>query len=326
MEIYLITIITIFSFVIFLAKKLNFYDYPDQRKTHLIPTINLGGIAVIFSLISSIYFFSYSFYLNTIIIFSFYFAVLGLIDDKINLNPFYRIIIQVMIIIYFLNSTDLYISQIFITDQFAIQLGSFSEIFTILCIMVIINSFNYLDGIDLNLIFIVIIFLLIFTIFFNVLQKKELIIFASPIILFSILNSGMLKLPKMFLGDNGSNSIGFLVGSLLLVYNKQAESSFIAQQQIIWITALVVFEFLAINLSRIKRKVSVLQPGNDHIHYILNNFIKRKIYTVISVSLIMIIFFIIGNLILYIDLNKSIIFYLLFFIIYFFLRERMIKY
>ena len=136
----------------------------------------------------------------------------------------------------------------------------------------------------------------------------------------------MLKLPKIFIGDNGSNSIGFLVGSLLLVYTKQAESSFLAQQQIIWITALVVFEFLAINLSRIKRKVSVLQPGNDHIHYILNNFIKRKIYTVISVSLIMIIFFIIGNLILYIDLNKSIIFYLLFFIIYFFLRERMIKY
>lgn len=322
---YIIAVLFFFFFSFLIAKKLNFYDYPDKRKMHLKPTMNLGGVAIILSLISAVYLFEFSYHLNLIIIFCSYFAILGFIDDKISINPYYRIIIQIIIISYFLHKSELYITHISLNEKYAVELGSFSEIFTILCIMIMINSLNYFDGIDLNLIFIVLIFMIIFYFKFRVISSAEFWIFITPMILFAIMNSGIPKIPKMFLGDNGSNCLGFLVAVLLLLYNKQDGSSFLAQHQIMWLTSIIVYEFLSINISRINRKISIFKPGIDHLHYILNNTFKNKIVTVILISSLMIILFYFGQTLIRYQANISFYMYVINFLVYFVIREKLLS-
>ena len=85
--------------------------------------------------------------INNIFIFGCYISILGLIDDKFSID-FIRIFMQVAIISYFLYSTNLYLEDIVINDKITISLGALKELITIIAIVFVINSFNYIDGID----------------------------------------------------------------------------------------------------------------------------------------------------------------------------------
>lgn len=325
MQNYLVLVLVTFVLTYLIGKKCNLYDYPNARKLHTSPVLNVGGIALVISYIISIYFFEYSFTLNQILVFSFYFSILGFVDDRININPFYRIIIQAFIAGYFLHATQLYINKISITEDYIIQLGSFSEIFTIMCILVIINACNYFDGIDLNLTFLAIVFIVLVYLFFNILDFEKILILCFPLMIFSITNIGFYKIPKMFLGDSGSNCIGFIIACFLLTYNFEKSESFFSQHEIVWISALFVYEFLSINLSRSLKRKNIFEPGDDHLHYIINNFVNNKFFTVLIIIFLMILVFIMGKMIFLINSNLSFLTYLFLFFLYFFVRERLWK-
>lgn len=325
MKTYLVLILISFIFSYLIGNRYKLFDYPSSRKIHNFPVLNIGGMGIILSLIFSIYLFDYSFNFNQIILFSFYFSFLGFIDDRLSINPIYRILIQAIIAGYFLRITNLYISQISITDSFVIQLGSFSEIFTIMCILIIINACNYFDGIDLNLSLIAIVFILLFYQVFKIIDFEKLIILCLPIIVFSFANIGFYKIPKMFLGDSGSNCIGFFIASCLLLYNFEQNETLISQHEIIWVTGLLIYEFLSTNLSRSVRKKNIFEAGGDHLHYIINKLIKNKYLTVLFIIILLIMILFLGKFILLFNTNLSFIFYIIFFFIYFFLREKFLK-
>jgi UDP-GlcNAc:undecaprenyl-phosphate GlcNAc-1-phosphate transferase len=59
------------------------------------------------------------------------------------------------------------------------------------------------------------------------------------------------KLPKLFLGDSGSLSLGFIVSFILIYFANQE----IAHPIILaWSVSIFVFEFLSLNIQRIKKK------------------------------------------------------------------------
>ena len=78
---------------------------------------------------------------------------MGLIDDKYNLNTGGKLSLQVIPIFYLIVFENLKLTQIGDYEYFKLSLGSFSIPFTLLCVLLLINSFNYFDGIDGSLSF-----------------------------------------------------------------------------------------------------------------------------------------------------------------------------
>ena len=72
-------------------------------------------------------------------------------------------------------------------------------------------------------------------------------------------------LPKIFLGDSGSLLLGYLLSCLMIIsYNDfQVHPILIA-----WSVNLIVFDFLFVNIKRIKFNKNILMPGKDHIQHV----------------------------------------------------------
>jgi UDP-GlcNAc:undecaprenyl-phosphate GlcNAc-1-phosphate transferase len=262
-----------------LAHSLSIYlkllDYPDKtRKLHLKPTPYTGGIAILIINIFLIKLNIYDTEIKNLIIFSSTIVLLGFLDDKYTLEVLTRVLFQIASIFLVVNQGFLIsnLGQIF--SIHALTLGTFSILFTIICVAIVINAFNYIDGIDglaaslfVNSIFVTAIFVYLEHNYIeNVTQM--LFIISIPVIVFFLFNVSFLRLPKLFLGDNGSLLLGFTL-SFLLIYLCQ-NKELIASGLIIWVVGLVFFDFFSTNILRIIKKKSIFVGGQDHLHYFLN--------------------------------------------------------
>ena len=242
MDIYLAAFI-LSSFILFftywISKNLKLLDYPNRnRKLHLQPTPYTGGVAILIINILLIKFTNYDIQIKNLIIVSSAIVLLGFLDDKYNLQVPLRVFFQVACIFLIIQQGFLVTNLGKMFSNQEISLGAFSIIFTIICVAIIINGFNYLDGIDglasslfINSLMITGIFLCLQQ---NFLQDiKEILIFISiPVITFFLFNIRFFKLPKLFLGDNGSLLLGYFL-SFILIYLSQ-NKGLIEPSLIIW--------------------------------------------------------------------------------------------
>ena len=219
-----------------IGKIINIYDLPDKkRKLHKFKTPVIGGINLFFVIILL---FSFDFYfLNNMNFFPDYFIkfsllnskseffalivvmilffAMGLYDDKFSMNSNVKLILQsIFCVILVTIDNTLKIDQLYFKiNNDVIYLGSFSIIFTIFCILVFINAFNMFDGMNLQ-IGTYSIFLFICFIFNQGFDYKFVFIIIS-LISFLFLN---IK-GKIFIGNNGTYLMGFIVAYLFLKMN-----------------------------------------------------------------------------------------------------------
>jgi UDP-GlcNAc:undecaprenyl-phosphate GlcNAc-1-phosphate transferase len=244
---------------------------------HLQPTPYTGGVAILIINILLIKFTNYDVQIKNLIIVSSAIVLLGFLDDKYNLQVPLRVFFQVACIFLIIQQGFLVTNLGKMFSNQEISLGAFSIIFTIICVAIIINGFNYLDGIDGLASSLFINSLMITGIFLFLQQKflqdiKEILIFISiPVITFFLFNIRFLKLPKLFLGDNGSLLIGITL-SFLLIYISQ-NIKLLEPGLIIWIVGLIFFDFFSTNISRFLKKKTAFTPGTDHLHF----FLRKKI-------------------------------------------------
>jgi UDP-GlcNAc:undecaprenyl-phosphate GlcNAc-1-phosphate transferase len=317
------TIINCYLLISF-AKKFAFLDYPTERKRHKFPTPYIGGLVIgIGCLIISKFYNPKDLQLQTLLLCSFLMSIIGLIDDKFELNVVNKVILQsipVLIVI----SKKLFISNLGTYEYFGlVSLGIFSVLITFLSVMFLMNAANYNDGINGNLISIFIIFLFIIINFIdanNVIYKIILFLIAINIVLF-IFNCLVKKELTLFLGDSGSLTIGFLI-SFICIYC--ALNDIIDYALIPWIINYLVFEFISTNISRIINKKNLFNAGDDHLHYLLKKILIKNYFVIIIINSIYIFNFLTGFLIFkFIGATTSIIFFVIYFFIYFYLREKL---
>ena len=144
--------------IFFLISKISYFlnlvDLPNKRKMHLKPTAFTGGIALCLIYILSIYLFDFTDQkLNLIFSAAFLISFVGFIDDKYSLNVGGKLSLQIIPIIYLILFEKFNLIQIGDYDYFKLELNTFSVPFTLLCVMFLINSFNYFDGLDGTLTF-----------------------------------------------------------------------------------------------------------------------------------------------------------------------------
>ncbi len=320
--------------ILFLCSKisyeLNLVDLPNERKIHSKATAYTGGVAISVILLTAIITFdTFNESLSLILSIAFLISIVGLIDDKYNLNIGSKLSLQILPIFYIVIFENFGLKELGDYGHFKLDLGAFAIPFTFLSVLFLINAFNYFDGIDgmLGINTISVLAILYFLIskhnthFLVVEQNIQffLLVIAIPIFFFLLFNFSFLNLPKLFLGDSGSLLLGFVI-SLILIYF--ANKNFIHPILLAWSVVIFVYEFISINLIRIRNKEKLFKAGKDHLHHIIFMKTNSTIFTNFLVSSINIFLFTIGYL-SYSLVNPivSFILFIICFIIFFVLRN-----
>ena len=261
----------------FAKEKKLLVDIPDRsRKFHKRATPLTGGIGILLAVIISteIYLdmnnlkgympeFSQKLYIASIPL-----LFLFLIDDFKALRPFYRLIIQTTLSLYVIFSTDVYISNLGNLFGFGeIQLGVLSIPFTIFCVVGIMNAFNMIDGINGLCAGSAMMALLFIGFYSGLMYDSVLIIIIGSMIGFLIFNLRFFgKKRGVFLGDSGSNLIGFWV-AWCAIYSSQNSIYQVEAITMLWFVSIPLLDCIGLIFSRLVRGISIASPGRDHIHH-----------------------------------------------------------
>tara|TARA_B100000674_G_C37947746_1_gene965759 strand:- start:1596 stop:2576 length:981 start_codon:yes stop_codon:yes gene_type:complete len=318
-----ILILIVCSFLLLLTKlissKLNLFDVPDNIKIHKERVPNIAGLALIPFSFFIIFYFQFNETITKTLYFFSVVVLIGLFDDIKNIKPILKLVALFLPIYLF----TFYVGEVKTLGSyefFNLNLGSFSLIFTILCIFLLTNAFNYIDGIDgllaLNV--------LVTLIFFQFLTFDESFIFLSFsifLLIYYFININFLGIfTKQFIGDAGSLGLGFLISSFLIIYTQI--QVFLHPSVIIWLVAFVVYEFLSINIIRIKLKKNIFKRDLNFIFNKLQNKYSYKV-SILICTIIHILLCSISILIYFSEFYLfSLILFIIFFIIYLILRLR----
>ena len=281
---YLDTLIIFFVLNLFILinfHKINLFrfvlDKPDKlRKFHKKNTPLAGGIILFINIF--IYFVILNFNKNLISTEIFFYNLndlnyfiftccliflIGIIDDKIDLNASKKFLLLILILIQFIFlSNDTLIKSINLSflDN-AIYLGKYSFFFTLFCFLVFLNAFNMFDGINLQSSS----YSLIILIYFSYLGPKSiLVIFLIIFILFFMcLNF----LNKSFLGDSGTLLISFILSFIFIkLFNNQI---ILNSDEILIYMLIPGIDMIRLFFERIKNNRNPFSNDRLHLHHLL---------------------------------------------------------
>jgi UDP-N-acetylmuramyl pentapeptide phosphotransferase/UDP-N-acetylglucosamine-1-phosphate transferase len=246
------------------AKRLGIIDKPNDRSSHIEPTLRGGGILfpIMYILVGvwSLYFGEQSitiwFLLGILLI-----AAISFWDDVSELSPTFRVLVHLIAVGLLLWQTG-----IFHFDIFAILIA-------IILIIGSINAYNFMDGINgiTALYSMVVVGSLHY-----LLPEMKLQYLLVSLLVFALFN--VRKKAVCFSGDVGSITlayiIAFCIGKLI-----------VQTQEIKWIFLLGIYgiDSIITILYRLKRKENIFKPHRTHLYqYLANDFGMSHI----SVSLI----------------------------------------
>ena len=188
-----------------------------------------------------------------------------IIDDLIGIRASIRLLFQALIVLLMILMSDEYISNLGnLVGDGDIKLGIFAIPFTIFCVVGLMNAFNMSDGLNGICASYAIVPLIFLMLFGHV--KYGLLIPIGALIGFLAYNLGYFgKKRGVFLGDSGSNFIGFVVAMTCVNYS-QTELT-INPVTALWFVALPLLDCIGVFASRLIKGVMPFRPGRDHLHH-----------------------------------------------------------
>jgi len=272
-------VLSFFSFIVIyfilnkLALQINLVDKPSIRKVHEGKIPLIGGLIIYLNTIFFLHYLNVSNDLTWVIYSTLIIIIVSSIDDAKELGVNFRLISQLIccliLIGYGITITNLGAFM----DAAFIKTGYFSVLFTVLCVMGLTNSFNFIDGLDGLCSSQVLISLSSIVLFLHLSDKliffKDLniiIFFCLNILFFIFLN--LSKKYKIFLGDSGSLFLGFFVSWLLIIISQNYENLF-HPVLTIWCVTIPVFEFFSVIIRRSILGFSPFKSDRRHLHHIL---------------------------------------------------------
>jgi UDP-GlcNAc:undecaprenyl-phosphate GlcNAc-1-phosphate transferase len=266
--------------VLIFNKKKNYLilDYPDNnRKTHSNPTPVFGGFFFFFNILLIILLdltltdapiIEIDFIQNNYQLFLFFitcstFFIIGLYDDKKNLNANIKfVLISLVILINLIFDKNLSINEIrfSFTDQI-IFLKNLNIFFTYFSFLLFINAFNMFDGINLqNVLYTIIIFALF--IVFNISINFFAMLFIVCLF-FAYLNYKN----KCFMGDSGTLLISYVISFFFI---KSYNYNYLQYSDIIFVVMMIPgLDLLRVTIERILKKKNPFSGDRGHIHHLL---------------------------------------------------------
>ena len=255
------------------AARLGLVDYPDARKRHSKPTPLLGGLAIFAGLVIAIALAAPLAATTPILLAASAFALLGLADDKLDLNGPLRSVMQTGLISAFVWASGITVTDLGLGFEIPSHPGisTVAFLFTVVAILGLVNAFNLIDGLD------GLASGLAVTALGGVglgawatghgSHALTVVVLIAPIAMFWFANMGALGARlKTFLGDSGATLLGFLV-AVCLIQSSQPGFAVIDPVFVLWCVAVPVIDTLQVMWNRIRAGCSIFDSDRLHMHY-----------------------------------------------------------
>lgn len=268
--------------LIHIANEKRLFDFPDERKVHHTPIPALGGLAIYAGFITSFlltvifsggnYVFQYFVAASVIMFF------IGLKDDLLTVAPIKKFLGQILAAALLVFKGGLVIpSMEGLFGIYELQPVT-SQLLSVATIVVIINAFNLIDGVDGLAGTLAIVSTSFFAIYFAVNGDFAYACMATSMVgaiaAFLIFNYSP---ARIFMGDTGSLLVGLANAALVLRFIQSAETAPvwpIASAAAVGFAILFVplFDTLRVFSYRIIHGIPPFTPDRNHIHHILMRF------------------------------------------------------
>jgi UDP-N-acetylmuramyl pentapeptide phosphotransferase/UDP-N-acetylglucosamine-1-phosphate transferase len=301
--------------IIGIVKHKNLMEPTNKRSSHqeIVPT--LGGIVFFVTLMLGFYFtrFSDEFHFSELIIPGLVILFfVGLKDDLMVLSPYTKLAAQILACLFVIVHPQFhYVSsspQLF--NNAEILIGLIEVIFMVL----IINAFNFIDGIDGLATGIGLIIFSCYIFFFSLLNDLFMMLIYTILIgsLIAFFRFNISKTKKIFMGDTGSLLLGFMVaiGAIKLLVAGQKinlELPFTTMQFFLMVLSILIVPLLdssRVILIRLLQKKSPFYPDRNHIHHVLIDRFKLNHITTTLLIIWINLFFILSQLLSSLFLNQ----------------------
>jgi len=283
-----------------------------------IPTF--GGIAMSIAFLVSIRLLGKAdFDFVQIAIYAVFITLIGFFDDVYNLNWKLKLFLQFVAI-----GTPIYILKIYLNIEGLFKLdlnNSLNLISTIIWILLIVNSLNFLDNMDglaASTATMIAISLGVLSYITNQYKLTDIaLVLVGSMIGFLYFN---LPRARLYMGDSGSLFIGYCLGfiSILFSWNSEVNSFWnLPLPPVILFFTIPLIDFITVVISRLKNGNSPMTGGTDHISHRLINLGYSNSKVLLSFAIFSIFIFLITLTILFTNQIISIIAGFLYFIVVF---------
>ncbi len=296
--------------IIKIAREKKLFEPFEKRKIHTTTVPSLGGIAIFFGFtISSIVatdglsFDSLKYIIASVIIMFF----IGLKDDLLNITARKKLLIQIFAAVMLIT-----LGNVRFTNLHGIlgghEIGYFTSlILTMFAMVVIINAFNLIDGIDGLASGLAMLSASTFGIWFFLAGHTQFAIMSFALVgslagffLFNVFG----EKNKLFMGDTGSLIIGIVISTLVIKFNEfnaVANVPYLVQAAPAVSFAIIIIpliDTLRVMTIRILNKKSPFTPDTNHIHHRLLSLAPNHLVVtliILSANLLIIIFALLLN-------------------------------
>jgi UDP-GlcNAc:undecaprenyl-phosphate GlcNAc-1-phosphate transferase len=254
--------------------RLGLVDHPDARKNHQGSIPLTGGIAVFVTLLVGTFALGITPYTYPMLAIACGVFALGVFDDFRHIRAGARLLIQfgsgILLATYggiaIINVGNLLAMGDIPLLLLAVPLSALS-------VAGLSNAYNMIDGIDglaASTIALPLLVLYLLAMQAGHPMANSLLLMLLPLGVFLLFNLGPNNrlLPKIFLGDGGSVTLGFLV-TASLVYFSQGDDALILPVTALWLVTLPLMDMLATMLRRAKHGHKLMEADRSHLHHTL---------------------------------------------------------
>jgi len=258
-----------------LCRKVGLVDNPDRRKQHIGQIPLAGGISIFLATLGGMSFVSQDLSAWKPLIAGSPLLLLGLLDDKFSLSAALRFPVQILcgLVMVFWGGVQITEVGNLFGDGSVILSGSWSVLFSVLCVVGVINSINMIDGVDglsgsiLLFSFLPLLFLLGSSP--DAQGHALLICLITSILAFLLYNSRLIRSSAaLFLGDAGSMFLGFVL-VWYFVQMSQGGAPVLSAVAAGWLFGLPLADTISVIIRRIVQRRSPFDADRLHFHHLL---------------------------------------------------------
>lgn len=270
----LIAALVITRISVSLGARAGLVDGPSARKQHRGNVPLTGGIAIFLTLLFGTFAFNIEPYTYPMLLIACAVFLVGVFDDFGHINASLRLMLEFGSGLLLATFGGISISNV--GDLLAlgdIPLLYLTVPLSALAVAGLSNAYNMIDGIDglaAGTIALPLLVLYLLALQADHPMAGALLLLLVPLAVFLLFNLGPDNrlLPKMFLGDAGSVTLGFLV-TASLVFFSQGDNALIRPVTALWLVTLPLMDMIATMLRRFRRGHSLVQADRSHLHHTL---------------------------------------------------------
>ena len=285
----------IHPYILKVAKVKNIVDNPDARKLQRVPIPVLGGLTVVFGVLSGLmavnlsgdFFDLFPVFASIIII-----LIVGLMDDMISLSPKVRFLVEIILVLYLIGTTGWQLNDFHGLWGLEVIPNYISIPLTVFACVGIINAINLIDGVDGYSSGYSIVSCILFGVMFYELGNIRMVALAAIVaasLLPFFLHNVFGKHSKMFIGDAGTLSLGIIFSVFVITILSANQNIEVAQDNLglipftLAVLCVPVFDTLRVMSARIARGKSPFSPDKTHLHHLFIELGYSHIGTTLSI-------------------------------------------